>query len=102
MNELLVPIDITQEEKSILAIFSMRQFLLIAPTVVSTVIFLFWGNLPFVKGGIDFVIRLILFALLNGAAASLAFVRIGKYELYLSEIVVTHIKYKRSQKLYIH
>ncbi|MEK5183403.1 hypothetical protein [Paenibacillus sp. FSL P4-0288] len=102
MGELMVPIDITQEEKAILAIFSMRQFLLVVPTVVIMLIFLFWGDLPIISGGMDFIIRFIFFVMISGVATALAFVRLGKYELYLSDLVMTHIKFKRSQKLYMH
>lgn len=102
MGELIVPIDITQEEKAILAVFSMRQFLLVAPTAVISLIFLFWGNIPFINGGIDFLVRFILFVFANAISLSLAFVRLGKYELYLSDLALTQFKYLKSQKLYMH
>lgn len=100
MNEIIVPIDITQEEKSILAIFSIRQFLLVAPPGFSMVGFILWGNLPFISGVTDLVFRVILFCIVTGLGVLLAFFKIEKYELFLSDYFLIRWRFKKSQKVY--
>lgn len=101
-NEIVVPIDITQEEKSILAILSMRQFFILFPTAVFCGVFFIYGNIPFLEGGADWIGKLVLFAILGGIAAFLAFFKFEKYEQYASEFLVGKIKFARSQKTYSH
>ncbi|MDQ0255587.1 uncharacterized membrane protein YraQ (UPF0718 family) [Evansella vedderi] len=100
MNEIVVPIDITAEEKEVLAIFSMRQFLLTVPTLAACVVFLVWFSIPFVSGWTDFIIRLIIALVVAGTAIALAFVKLNKYEQYLSEFVITQWSYHRGQKTF--
>ncbi|MFC5450662.1 PrgI family mobile element protein [Paenibacillus aestuarii] len=101
MNEILVPIDLTQEEKEILAVFSKRQFVLIFPAGVVSLIFLLWGNIPFVPALPDFFIRLVIFLVVMGIAISLAYIRLDKYQQFLNEYVVTLWKFRKSQKTYM-
>ncbi|KIV58570.1 hypothetical protein AM501_05335 [Aneurinibacillus migulanus] len=100
MNEIVVPIDITGEEKDILAIFSKRQFMLIFPTVVASLIFLFWGNIPFIGPLLDVIIRALVFIVAVASAICLAYIKLDRYEQYLSEYVVTQFKFRRSQKTF--
>ena len=101
MNEILVPIDLTQEEKEILAIFSKRQFVLIFPAGILSLIFLLWGNLPFIPALPDFFIRLVIFLVVMGIVICLAYVRLDKYQQFLNEYVGTQWKFRKSQKTYI-
>lgn len=101
-NEIIVPIDITQEEKSILAIFSIRQFFLLFPTVVFCGVFFIFGNLPFLSGGAEWIGKLIIFAIMGAISAFFAFFKFEKYEQYASEFVVSRFKFIRSQKTYTH
>ncbi|MED0677067.1 hypothetical protein ABEV55_08490 [Aneurinibacillus thermoaerophilus] len=100
MNEIIVPIDITGEEKDILAIFSKRQFMLIFPTVVVSLIFLFWGNIPFINALLDFIIRFFVFIIAVSSSICLAYIKLDKYEQYLSEYLITQIKFRRGQKTF--
>ncbi|MBP1932032.1 PrgI family protein [Ammoniphilus resinae] len=100
MYEIIVPVDITGEEKDILAIFSRRQFMLIFPPGVVSLIFLLWGNIPFIPPWPDFFIRLFLFVVMMGTMVCLAYVRLDKYQQYLNEFIVTQWKYRKSQKTY--
>lgn len=100
MNEIVVPIDITQEEKSILAIFSMRQFFFIAPAAVFTFIFLMWGFIPFIDGFAGFIIRAVICLFVDLFALACAFLKFEKYEQYFNEFLVTQVRYKKSQKTY--
>jgi hypothetical protein len=98
--EIIVPIDTTAEEKEILAIFSKRQFMLVFPTGVLSLIFLLAGNIPFLSTVPDMILRgLISFSVL-GTAVFLAYFKVDKYEQYASEYVITLFKYWRSQKTY--
>jgi hypothetical protein len=101
MNEILVPIDLTQEEKEILAIFSKRQFILIFPAGVISLIFLLWGNIPFIPALPDFFIRAVIFLIVMGIVICLAYVRLDKYQQYLNEFVATQWRYRKGQKMYI-
>jgi len=101
-NEILVPIDITQEEKSILAILSMRQFFILFPTAVFCGVFFIYGNIPFLDGLADWIGKLVVFAILGAIAAFLAFFKFEKYEQYASEFLISTIKFARSQKTYSH
>lgn len=100
MNEIIIPEDLTQEEKVILALFSMRQFLLIFPIGFLSIGFVILGNLPFVNSFVDFGLRLALFIFINAVTIPLAFVRLDKREQFLSEYIITKLKFMRSQKLY--
>lgn len=100
MNEIIVPIDITQEEKSILAIFSMRQFLFIAPAALFTFIFLMWGVIPFVHGLAGFIVRAVICLFVDLFAVACAFFKIEKYEQYFNEFLITQLRFKKSQKTY--
>ncbi|WP_066297597.1 PrgI family mobile element protein [Bacillus sp. FJAT-29937] len=100
MSEVVVPIDLTEEEKEILAIFSKRQFMIVFPTIFVALSFLIFGNLPFVHGFTDIIIRFIFSLGFFILAICLAFIKLDKYEQYLSEFVLTRIKFKRSQKVY--
>lgn len=101
MNEIVVPIDITQEEKAILAIFSMRQFFVSVPIIFLGLIIVIWGNVPFVTGLVDFVIRSIFAVLISLFAVALAFLKLPQYEQYLDDFIMTQIKYFKSQKEYL-
>lgn len=98
--EIIVPEDITGEEKEVLAIFSIRQFFIIFPSAIGGSVFLIFGGLPFVDGWTDFIIRAIMFLLLIGCAICLAFVPLRKYDMYLNQFVLTMIAFHRSQKSY--
>lgn len=100
MNEIILPIDLTQEEKEVLAIFSMRQFMLCFPAVVGGLAFFIWGGLPLVNGLIEGILKTLLSVFVIGTAGSLAFIKLEKYEQYLSQYFITMIKYSRSQKTY--
>jgi hypothetical protein len=98
--EIIVPIDITAEEKDILAIFSRRQFMLIFPAGVGSLIFLLWGFIPFIPPFTSFIIRFILFLAIMGTVIALSYVKLHKYEQYLDEFVVTQWKFRKGQKTY--
>lgn len=100
LNEIIVPIDITQEEKSILALFSIRQFLLVAPPGFFMLGFIIWGNIPFISGVTDLVFRVILFLIVTGLGVLLAYFKIEKYELFLSDYFLIRWRFKKSQKVY--
>ncbi|MFS0558569.1 PrgI family mobile element protein [Brevibacillus sp. 179-C9.3 HS] len=98
--EIIVPEDITGEEKEVLAIFSVRQFFIIFPSAIGGLVFLIFGGLPFVEGLADFIIRAILFLVFIAAAICLAFIPLKKYDCYLNQYVVTMVAFYRSQKSY--
>ncbi|MGV2885987.1 PrgI family mobile element protein [Paenibacillus taichungensis] len=101
-NEIVVPIDITQEEKSILAILSIRQFLIIFPTLVFCGVFFIFGKIPFLSEWADWIGKLVLFVILVAIAAFFAFFKFEKYEQYASEFVISKFKFLRSQKTFSH
>lgn len=100
MDEIIVPEDLTQEEKVILALFSMRQFFIVFPLGFLSIGFVILGNLPFVSGVADVGLRFAFFVLVNAVTIPLAFVRLDQREQFLSEYIVTKIKFIRSQKIY--
>ncbi|WP_145949566.1 PrgI family mobile element protein [Paenibacillus sp. Y412MC10] len=100
MNEIVVPIDITQEEKSVLAVFSLRQFFLVVPVGFAMIAFIMWGTIPFMSGFGNFLVRVILFVIVEGVAIALAYFKMDKYEMYLSDYLKVLWKFHRSQKVY--
>lgn len=102
MNEIVVPVDLTGEEKEVLAYFSKRQFFILFPTSVSVLIFFVWGDIPFIPPKADFIIRLLAGLFTLGVSTALAFLKLDKFEQYLSEYIITMIRYKYSQKTYHH
>lgn len=100
MDEIVVPIDLTAEEKTVLAVLSIRQFLLVVPAGVFSIIQLLLFNLPFVQGWADFLIRLFFFFCINGLTSVLAFLPMERRDQYLSEFITTKIQFLRSQKVY--
>ncbi|MCY9665745.1 PrgI family protein [Paenibacillus alginolyticus] len=101
MNEIIVPIDITAEEKSVLAVFSIRQFFFVAPAAVFTFVFLMWGFIPLINGLAGFIIRAVICLFVDLFMVACAFLKIEKYEQFFNEFLITQIKFKKSQKTYI-
>ena len=100
MNEIVVPIDLTEEEKTILAVLSVRQFILIVPAGVFSMIQLLLFNVPFVNGLVDVGLRLIVFLVINTTTLSLAFIKLDRRDQYLSEFIFSKVFFMRSQKIY--
>lgn len=100
MSEVVVPVDLTEEEKEILAIFSKRQFMIVFPSIFITLSTLIYGNIPFIHGIADILVRLFISLGIFILALFLAFWKLDKYEQYLSEFLFTKIKFKNSQKIY--
>jgi len=100
VNEIIVPIDLTEEEKTVLAYLSIRQFMLIVPAGVFSFMVLLLFNIPFISGWAEFFVRLFFFFLINTTTVLLAFVPLETRDQYLSEYVVTKYKYLTSKKVY--
>lgn len=100
MNEIVVPIDLTEEEKTILAVLSVRQFILIVPAGVLSMIQLLLFNLPFVDGMVDVGLRFLIFLGINATTFLLAFIKMDRRDQYLSEFILSKILFMRSQKIY--
>lgn len=100
MNGIIVPVDLTQEEKEILAIFSKRQFMLMFPPGILALIFFLWGNIPFVSGLSDWILRGVVLVMVLGISIALAYVRLDKYQQYLNEFIITQWMYHKSQKTF--
>lgn len=98
--DIIVPIDLTEEEKEILAVFSKRQFMIVFPTIFVALANLVFGNIPFIEGLTDMIFRFLFSLFLIATAIALAYVKLDKYDMYLSEFVVTKVRYHRSQKIY--
>lgn len=95
-----VPVDLTGEQKTVMAYFSIRQFMLIIPALAVTLIQLILFNIPFISGIWDFLLRLAFFLVVNAITVSLAFIPVHKYDVYLSEFLVNRFKFWVSQKVY--
>lgn len=100
MNEIVVPIDLTEEEKTILAVLSVRQFIIIVPAGVVSLIQLLLFNLPFVDGVVDVGLRFLIFLIINAITLLLAFIKLDRRDQYLSEFILSKILFLRSQKVY--
>ncbi|MER2005822.1 MAG: hypothetical protein ABS939_00095 [Psychrobacillus sp.] len=98
--EIVVPIDLTAEQKTVMAYFSIRQFLIVGPAFVITLIQLILFNLPFLDGMVDVGVRFLFFLIVNGITISLAFVKLERRDQYLSEYILLKFKFLRSQKVY--
>lgn len=100
MNDFIVPVDLTEEEKTILAKLSIREFIIVVPAAVLSLIQLLLFNIPFISGLPDLLIRFIVFLIINAVTLSLAFVHLEKRGQYLSDFVITKIRFLKSQKIY--
>lgn len=98
--EIVVPIDLTAEQKTVMAYFSIRQFWIVGPAFVLTLIQLILFNLPFVSGVVDVGLRFLFFIIVNGITISLAFIKLERRDQYLSEYILFKIQFLRSQKVY--
>lgn len=98
--EIVVPIDLTAEQKTVMAYFSLRQFWIIGPAFVFSLVQLILFNLPFISGGLDFGLRLLFFIVLNAITFSLAFIKLSSRDQFLSEYVVFKLQFIKSQKVY--
>lgn len=98
--EIVVPIDLTAEQKTVMAYFSIRQFWIVGPAFVLTLIQLILFNLPFVSGMVDVGLRFLFFIIVNGITISLAFIKLERRDQYLSEYILFKIQFLRSQKVY--
>ena len=96
----MVPIDLTEEEKTILAVLSVRQFIIIVPAGVVSLIQLLLFNLPFVDGVVDVGLRFLIFLIINAITLLLAFIKLDRRDQYLSEFILSKILFLRSQKVY--
>ncbi|MEX3624999.1 hypothetical protein [Viridibacillus arvi] len=97
---IVVPVDLTEEEKTVLAIFSIRQFLLVIPAGVFSLVQLIILNIPFISGFVDFGLRFVFFIIINLTTIALAFVPLERRNQYLSEFLITKIVFLKSQKVY--
>ncbi|MBX8945955.1 MULTISPECIES: hypothetical protein [Lysinibacillus] len=95
-----IPVDLTQEQKTVLAYFSIRQLMLVGPVAVVTVMQLVLFNWPFIGGWVEFLWKILIVLISNGISVSLAFIYLEKYDCYLSEFVIRRYKFWRSQKTY--
>lgn len=95
-----IPVDLTQEQKTVLAYFSIRQLLIVGPVAVITILQLVLFNWPFISGWVEFIWKMIIVLLFNGITISLAFINLEKYDCYLSDFVIRRYKFWRSQKIY--
>jgi len=95
-----IPVDLTQEQKTVLAYFSIRQLMLVGPVAVVTVMQLVLFNWPFIGGWVEFLWKIVIVLISNGISVSLAFIYLEKYDCYLSEFVIRRYKFWRSQKTY--
>lgn len=95
-----IPVDLTQEQKTVLAYFSIRQLMLVGPIAVVTIMQLVLFNWPFISGWFEFVWKIFIVLISNGISVSLAFIYLEKYDCYLSEFVIRRYRFWRSQKTY--
>jgi len=95
-----IPVDLTQEQKTVLAYFSIRQLILVGPIAVLTVLQTVLFNWPFISGWVEFALKAFILLVVNAITVSLAFIYLEKYDCYLSEFVVRRYNFWRSQKTY--
>lgn len=95
-----IPVDLTGEQKTVLAIFSLRQLFLVFPVAVITVFNLIVIDYPFFHGLPEFFTKLAILVVANSISCSLAFIRVEKYDCYLSAFVVNRFKFWKSNKIY--
>ncbi|MEC2074229.1 MULTISPECIES: PrgI family protein [Alkalihalophilus] len=97
---MVVPIDITAEEKEVLAILSKRQFMILVPAFLVSFGFVVFIPLPFLPTGIVITMKILFPLITMISACLLAFVHLDKYEQSFSDFLVTQYKFKRSQKVF--
>lgn len=95
-----IPVDLTGEQKTVLAILSLRQLFLVFPVAILTVFNMIVINYPFVTGMTEFIIKLVILVVANAISCALAFYRLEKYDCYLSAFVVGRFHFWMSQKIY--
>lgn len=95
-----IPVDLTGEQKTVLAIFSLRQLFLVFPVAVFTIFNLIVINYPFVSGWAEFIIKFLILIVANAITCALAFYKVEKYDCYLSAFIIGRFKFWLSQKIY--
>ena len=99
-NMIRTPIDLTGEQKTILAVISMRQLYIIFPVAMLSLLNLLAINYPFIGGVAEFLIKLFILIVANGISCALAFLKLHKYDCYLSTFIIRRIKFWKSKKIY--
>ncbi|KGA83725.1 PrgI family protein [Lysinibacillus fusiformis] len=97
---IIVPVDLTGEQKTVMAYFSVRQVLLVLPALAVTFGMLLKLNIPFLSFGSILLIRILLFLIINAITFSLAFIKLPSRDQYLSHVVLFKIQFWLSQKRY--
>ncbi|MER2049011.1 MAG: hypothetical protein ABTA23_12265 [Solibacillus sp.] len=95
-----LPVNFTEEQKTVLAVLSLRQLLLLFPVNVVWLLFSISIPFPFINSGTEIAIKLTVGVLLAGISAALAFIKMEKYDCYLSEFVVRKFLFIKSKKIY--
>ncbi|MEK5187199.1 hypothetical protein [Solibacillus sp. FSL W7-1324] len=88
-----LPVNFTEEQKTVLAVLSIRQLLLLFPINVAWLLLSISLPLPI-------LIKITVGIVFAGVSAALAFVRMEKYDCYLSEFVVRKFNFIKSKKIY--
>lgn len=99
-NMIRTPINLTGEQKTILAVLSYRQLLLVFPVALVSVFNLIAIDYPFIGGWLEFSLKITFLLVANGISCALAFIRVEKYDCYLSTFIVRRIKFWKSKKVY--
>lgn len=97
---IIVPVDLTGEQKTVMAYFSVRQVLLVLPALGVTFGMLLKLNIPFMSFGWILFVRVILFLIVNATTFSLAFIRLPSRDQYLSDTLLYKFKFWLNQKKY--
>ncbi|MFS0876697.1 hypothetical protein [Solibacillus isronensis] len=95
-----LPVNFTEEQKTVLAVLSIRQLLLIFPVNVAWLLFSISVPFPFISSGAELLIKITVGVILAGVSVALAFIRMEKYDCYLSEFVVRKFYFIKSKKIY--
>lgn len=87
MKSATIPVSFMEEEKEFLGIMSIRQVLIIGPSLLVMYIWVTAISIPFITLGTQIMIKLLVSLLVAGLAGILAFYYMDRYEMFFDKYI---------------
>jgi hypothetical protein len=87
LKSAVIPVSFMEEEKEFLGLMSIRQILIIGPTVLMIYIWITAVPIPFINLGNQIMIKLFSSMVIAGLAGTLSFYYMDRYEMYFDKYI---------------
>lgn len=100
MQGIVVPVSLMEEEKEFLGLMSIRQVLILGPTIFCIYTWITVFPIPYIPVGTKVLIKLAGSLFIGGVSSIMAFFYLDKYEMYFDRYLWVRFKYLQSHKEY--